>query len=365
MSRVIPGLLVLLLAVSSAAHPADARYDFSSVTEFVQRMVDERAMKGAAMALIKNDRVIYKEVFGAFQADTVLPIASASKWFAVTPVLALVDDGVFSLDAKVSDYIPLFTGDKASMTIRHGLSCMTGISNSIPRNWLKDTSITLKQCVERVADVDLLHPPGEKFQYGGWHFQTAARVAEMATGKPWHQIFGEKLTGPLGLADTYHGNLVYVENGTERGSLIGSHFDSRPTLNPHIAGGIATTLNDYIRFMRMLANDGVFEGKRVLSSDSVHEMLRVDQTHGAEVAYAAGRGASFLGYGLGSWILRVDSEGNILEVADPGAGGTTPWIDFEFEVAGVIMTATSVLNIREQSPVIREMVRKIVGKPGS
>lgn len=70
------------------------------------------------------------------------------------------------------------------------------------------------------------------------------------------------------------------------------HFLTYPLENrmhrfPEGGGGLFSTPNDWVRIYRMLAGNGVFEGKRVLSEKSV-ETIRTKQTGDLPAGYGLG-----------------------------------------------------------------------------
>lgn len=296
----------------------------------VEEMVERHGLEGAGLALVKDGRLVVRQTWGVYTPATRIPVASASKWFSVAVIMALVDEGVLSLDAPLARHIPAFTGQHALITLRQALACTSGLPSRVP--WLKDTSLSLKTCVERMAGVKLIEPPGTALRYGGCGFQAAARAAEAASGQSWAQLFQTRLAVPLGLGGTVYGNIVYHNEGKGRVA----DFDARPTANPHIGGGVATTLDDYARFLLMLAGGGVFQGRRVLGAASVDEMFR-DQTAGLDVAFTAHGRDTSVRYGLGTWIHTQDDAGNGIWVSDQGALGCTPWLDRATASGGVLM----------------------------
>ena len=117
--------------------------------------------------------------------------------------MAVVDDGSLSLDDKVSKYIPSFNKPGyADITLRQCFSHTSGLPGSEENEALSNSSITLAQSADLIAQIPLIGPPGGQFAYGGLSMQVAGRCVEVATGKSWDHVFQEKITGPLGLTCT-------------------------------------------------------------------------------------------------------------------------------------------------------------------
>jgi len=207
---------------------------------------------GCALILIEGERVIYRKAFGRFTAETVVPIASASKWISGGVIMALVDERTIRLDDRASKLLPQFQGKKGDITIRQMFSHTHGFPER--PNHHRNTRLTLQEAVDKIAEVPLACHPGTELLYSGLGMQVAARTAEIATGKSWVEIFEEKISGPLEMTST-----TYDAFGR--------------TDNPNVAGSVETCIDDYGHFVTMVLNGGVFRGKRVLSEDAVSAML--------------------------------------------------------------------------------------------
>jgi serine-type D-Ala-D-Ala carboxypeptidase/endopeptidase len=302
--------------------------DFSTLTRLLQDAVDDVPLEGAAMLVVKDGEVLYEDYFGTYKADTIVGIASASKWLGAATVMTLVDDGLIDLDDPVSKYLPAFADeDKAGITIRQCLSHTSGLPEDCRCRWVG--SMTLQDCCGEIAGLTMEAEPGVKFAYGGTSLQVAGGVAEVASGMSWADLFHEKIVVPCEMDDT---------------SFPYPSFE-----NPAIAGGVYTKIWDYANFLEMLLNKGVYNGKQVLSEASVNEMFK-DQTEGCEPIGSR--------YGLGCWRDLVHDDGTVTQISSPGAQGYTPWIDLNRNMYAVFQIKDKGLNdIIEQ---IKIEVRNVV-----
>lgn len=331
-------LVCLILALSFLAStiwvdPTEAKqsqsYDFTRVDTLLQGSLSEIGGTGCALILIQDGKVIYRKAFGNFSENQVVPIASATKWLSGAVIMALVDQGKISLDDPAAKYLPNFTGDKANITIRQMFSHTSGLPGD--SDCTRDRSGTLAECVDEIALVPLLARPGTQFYYGSCSMHTAGRIAEIVTGKSWDEVFQDTIAGPLGMTRTDYEGLGRTDN-------------------PLIAGGARSSIDDYSRFLQMILNRGVFEGKRVLSEAAVAEMLK-DQTFGVPLVGTPYANYTNLDpnlpltrYGIGHWLEVVDpATGAVVEHSSQGAFGCSPWIDYRRNLVGVFLTF-SVLN---------------------
>jgi serine-type D-Ala-D-Ala carboxypeptidase len=323
-------LLLLLAAISVNARiyaqkPGTPWYDFSPVHNKIKTWIDAGYYKGASIVIAKNNQVIYEQYFGNYDTGTVAYIASAGKWLAAAAIAAVVDEGKLSWDDPVKKWLPEFKDSKGDATLRMLFSHTAGYPDYQPAGKRRDDYQTLSEAVAQIVDLPADTLPGTKFRYGGLAMQVAGRMAELATGKSWEVIFQEKIAGPLGMQSTHF-----------------TPVDTTPGHNPMIGGGARSSLHDYARFLQMILNEGIFNGKRILSARAIKEMqanqirnARVDAGEFVERARSSVRKDI---YGLGEWREEVNSKGQPTLISSPSWAGAYPWIDKKNSVYGFFLT---------------------------
>lgn len=218
-------------------------------------------------------------------ADTVFEAASLSKPVFAYIVMQLVAERALDLDRPLREYLPLPATDSrsTSITARHVLSHSTGW-----RNWRNNMTQPL------VADFD----PGSRFGYSGEGFYYLQRVVEKVTGAGMLKLSRERVIVPFGMTRTFfmwqpwmdanraepHTNRGALGTGylgpTSKGMLDAAaaanvsletwtHETAErllPSANrdvpvlpnfllPNVAGSLATTANDYGKFLTRLMAD--------------------------------------------------------------------------------------------------------------
>jgi CubicO group peptidase (beta-lactamase class C family) len=335
-------LLILLLF---SLKVSGQQYDFSAVDKYLE---DNLAAydNNVAVLITQHGKVIYKKELNLRTSDKRV-IASASKWMSGAVMMSLVDEGKLSLNDTIGKFLPLFTKyHKGNVTVRQLFSHTSGFPGNSPERYEYNGDITMQQCVDSIAiNTKMIHKPGEAFNYGGVSMQIAGRIAEVVSGKSWQSLYNEKIARPCNLTANY--------------IIMGFR-------NPLVAGGIRTSADDYMHFLEMIVNKGMYNGKRVLSEKSVAEMLK-DQTNGAVIEdspYKVNPESPMpkqpVRYGIGNWIDIVTADGEVLETSSPGAFGTHPWQDEKNEIAGIIFTRCDLKKSTRASVHIRAMVRQIV-----
>lgn len=324
----------LLSACSSRSTPIAEPRTMTEIDGVMGRRIDDHGLDGAALLVVVDGETERDRGYGSFGTDTVIPIASASKWLTAATMLTLVDDGSVSLEDTVAMHLPQFTGTTGSATIRQLLSHTSGIA-SASCIWNERTSMA--DCVDSIATSPASYSPGTEFAYGNTSYSVAGRIIEVVTGESFEQAFQHRIAEPLGMDRTR------FEGGS----------------NPVPAASAESTLADYGRFVAMLAADGEFEGRRILSPTSARA-TEVDAVVGLDTTGdAAVRVTGIPTYGLGAWRDIVDANDIGVVTSGNGAYGFYPWIDRVRDAHGVIAvydTRGSELAVPESQRLLHQIL---------
>lgn len=326
-------------------------YDFSTIDDKISGWVDTGYYKGASLIVVKDNRVIHRQFYGDYNAQTVAYIASAGKWLAAATIAAVVDEGKLSWDDPVDKWLPEFKDSKGRATLRQLLSHTAGYPDYQPKGAPVDNYQTLRESVAHIVDLPPDALPGTKFKYGGEAMQVAGRMAELATGMDWESLFQQKIAKPMHM-DSTHFTPV---------SKVGGQ-------SPMLGGGARTRLQDYANFLNMINNNGVFNGKRILSAKAIAAM-QADQVADTKVnpnefVEHVRKDTRTSIYGLGEWREEVDAKGNTILISSPSWAGAYPWIDKKNHIYGFLLARVAQqkngFNPFYSSPVLPMMVRDIL-----
>src|SRR6478609_1165657 len=281
----------------------------------------KKELDGNVVVLVyKDSSIIYQKAIGTdFNSKTQVPIAGACNWLTAALVMSFVDQGKISLDDKISKYIPIFTKySKGFITIKDCLAHLTGIDAEPVRNsnyfYNKKFPSLEEEVNEFASKREIMSNPGLEFRYSNVGLNIAGHILELITKRSFEQLMQERITRPLMMRNT--------------------NFSSFTAINP--SGGAVSSANDYMNFLAMILNKGMFNGKRILSEKAVAEMQTV-RTTPPMIKYTP-KGTEGAGYGFGAWILEADENGLGTVLASPGLFGTWPMIDKCRGYAFVLMT---------------------------
>ena len=291
-------------------------------TELGAKLEASKAELGgkAVLLVYKDGKIVFEKNVGEFTPKTQAPIAASTQWLTAALVMSYVDEGKLSLDDKVSKFLPIFSKySKGYITIRDCITHLTGVEGPSIGS-IKDMSNSKKfsSLDELVNDIasskEILSNPGLVFRFNNIGFTIAARVLEVLNRRGFEQMMAERITRPLLMRST--------------------NFFSYTVINP--AGGAQSSAYDYMNFLSMLLNGGVFNGKRILSEAAIETMSKASSTQGmVKETPAILEGKN---YAVGQWILGTDENGKTTTVACPGLFGTWPLIDYCRKYAFLIFT---------------------------
>jgi len=257
-----------------------------------------------------NDARVFERMLGALTPDTRMAVASASKMVSGLVLFDVIAHGRLTLDSTTGQVLG-WTGTNATITLRQLLSFTSGLAPEAACTLNPLT--TLAACVDTIRDSDVLAAPGTRFDYGSTHLHVAARMAEVATGMSWADLFTEAIATPLGLGN----ELIYY---TFPKQALGK-------INPLIAGGLRTTVNEYADILGLVFHRGSFRGLTVGTPALFDEQNREPYPHAVIGNTPIGALGLPYHYGLTAWLMCATPSTGCDELSSPGAFGFTPWLD--------------------------------------
>ncbi len=286
---------------------------FAEVDRVAGAAFSSQSLPGMGLAIYDAQGVKrFERMYGDFAADRRIAVASASKMVAGLVIMRLVTDGYLTLDSTTGEVLG-WTGPQGEITLRQLLSFTSGMEREAACTLLPN--IELADCAAAISQTPLVAPPGTRFDYGSTHLHVAARMAEVATGASWNEIFAARIKTPLGLGP----DLVFY---TAPRMAFG-------TRNPLVAGGLRSTMNEYARLLALGFNRGTHQGNRLIG-DALFDAQAAEPYPDATIGFSpiADTGLNFH-YGLAAWLECPPPAANCPVISSPGAFGFTPWFDRE------------------------------------
>ena len=346
---------LLLLALTFAVHGQPSpKPDFSlsagrleRVDRVLQKYIDDNRVAGAVALVLQDGKPVYERAFGwadkeagrKMTSDTIFRIASQTKAFTSTAVLALMEEGKIGITEPVSDFIPTFATTTVAvktaagvdivparrritiadlLTHTAGISYGTdahvaalyqakGLGPAAGNGWYTaDKDEPICETMERLGTLPFIAQPGDAYVYG-YNTDILGCVVEKASGMPLDEFIRTRITEPLGLKDTrfflppaQRDRLAAVYATGPSGTLVrapeGSkgqgHYVDGPRRSFAGGAGLLSTAHDYARFLEMIRNGGALDGVRILGNRTV-QLMMTNQSGGLHSSTGLGFGFGF------------------------------------------------------------------------
>ncbi|HKB06249.1 MAG TPA: serine hydrolase, partial [Gemmataceae bacterium] len=317
MTRLLSAVaLFLALVPARAAEP-----DVAALDKLVAEAVAEFEVPGAAVAVVKDDQVVYLKGVGVRKKgdpepvapDTVFAIASCSKAFTATGVALLVADGKMGWDDPVRKHLDWFRlADPAAdreVTVRDLLCHRTGM----PRHdmlWA-GTDLATEDYVRAYGKAKPSTSFRSTWEYANVPFTTAGLASGKAAGADWPALMRTRVFEPLGMKSTYTMARDALAN-PDHAIPHNRHPDG--TIGPvaradvdsvRAAGSINSSARDMAQWLRLQLADGAIDKKRLLPANALTETKTaqmVVRREGRWKVFFPDKATRHLSYGLG-WFV--------------------------------------------------------------
>lgn len=217
--------------------------------------------------VILQDGDLLLEDYPEGRPDIALPLHSGTKSFVGVMAAAAVQDGLLTLDERVSETIPDWRDDelKATTTLRQLLNLTSGLPSQIG----------VVPAYAEAVTMPFSAAPGAQFQYGPAPFQVFGEVMRrklVAAGGPADPLayLKDRILDPIGLS---YGDWAHGEDGM-----------------PRLPSGAALTAREWAKFGEFVRAGGVVNSKPLVDADAFAAMFQGSTANAA--------------YGLTWWLPR-------------------------------------------------------------
>ena len=311
------------LAVVAAVVPAGAQstsrpLDLRDLDAYVTRSVRDWRVPGLAIAVVKNDSVVFVKGYGvrelgkagAVDAGTRFAIGSTTKAMTAAALGMLVDEGKVRWDEPVITYLPNFrVGDPyvtRELTVRDLLTHRGGLGNA-DQLWAS-ADYSAEEIFQRVATLSPAYSLRSRFIYQNIMYAVAGDVIGAASGMPWDKFLETRIFEPLGMSGTeatlaaLKGQSNVATPHAELGDTI-RPITNRPVDAVGPAGSVWSSVADMAKWARFILDSGRVGGKRLLKEATFRELVSPQVVAPSEMyATTTLTRPRFFTYGLG-WFL--------------------------------------------------------------
>jgi CubicO group peptidase (beta-lactamase class C family) len=249
--------------------------NFSKIDEILKNYDGNNP--GAALAIIKNGKLIYSKGYGLSDLEANIKVtdqsnfrlASVTKQFTAAAILQLIEKNKLSLQTKLSDCFPSLPSYAQDISIKHLLNHTSGISDyddfideSANTNQLSDADV-LKACMNFKKTY---FPPGDQYRYSNTAYVLLGLIIEKYSGLSYPDYLAKYIFKPLKMKTT----LAYIKGVNEipnraygysknQGSWI--RKDQSSTSATLGDGGIYSNLTDFFKWDAALYSNKILPQK--------------------------------------------------------------------------------------------------------
>ena len=291
------------------------RREFEGLDKEMKRYLRKWEMKGASVAIMRNDSLIFAKGYGwadeekevKMEAGHILRMASVSKLITAIGIMKLQDEGRLNIKNKVfgpegvmkdSDLDTLIRHSAYEhLTIEHLLRHQGGFyrdplfsSKDVMNQMRLDHPPTADDFFRLILPKRLRYKPGTTHRYSNFGYLLLSRIIEHVTGKSYEQYIKEEILAPAGCYDmhiagnyyedrrenevryyTHRGEGQFIEEYTGSGNLVERSYGGN---NIPLLSGAGAWCGSTAELARLVASiDGRDEVPDIISKKAVDQMI--------------------------------------------------------------------------------------------
>lgn len=286
-----------------AASPAQTPSRYAAVRTIIENELRKEGAPSVAVAVYREGRIDWEEGFGwadrdkkvKATADTIYSLASISKSFTGTALMAMAAKGEINLDRPVEDYLGgaklnARVGAASDVTVRRVANHMAGLPLHV-QFFYDNEAFRAPPPAETIGRyANIVRVPGTNFRYSNLGYGLLSRVIEVRSGKPYGDYMRDAVFKPLGLTRTAVNptNAAFGANVAVSYNLDNTPIARFVTDHPG-ATEVFSSVHDLIRFAAFNLKAHRDDQRAILSD------AQIDATHAAP----NGKSGYALGYSVG------------------------------------------------------------------
>jgi len=232
--------------------------------------IDRQRQPGCAAGVIHNGEYIHKAGYGLANLEYGIPITaqsvfrtgSVSKQFTAMAIAILAERGELDLDADVHEYLPDLIDYGVEVTVRqmvHHIAGMGDYDHEVFQDadgsgfrFGNEDYWTIDEFYGKVAQAELMHAPGSRYEYSNLGYFLLAHVVERVSGKSLREFAAEEIFQRLDMDDSlFYDNVNQPVTNRADGYRLtddGSYEIFMTNLGWVGDGGVYTNLDDFLKW---------------------------------------------------------------------------------------------------------------------
>ena len=316
--RGLTGFAFLLCLASVHAGIAPDERSSAALERYVEQALRDWEVPGAAIAVVKDDRIVFSDGYGTREIGKDLPvdeftlfgIGSVTKSITAAAIALLVDEGKLNIDEPASKYLPDLEFSAPHLTREITVRDLLSHRSGLPRaSLLLMNRFEPEEMVRRLRFMKPAAGLRAQFHYSNQGYVALGEIIRRLSEEDWQSFVKERLFQPLGMnaSTTTFDELTDSENvATPHAKIEGKVriIPHRDLDNTGPAGAIGSNAIELGEWLKLQLAGGTRTGRELIKATAVREM-HAPQTiiPVSPVAEKLYRSTHFAAYGMG-WFMR-------------------------------------------------------------
>jgi CubicO group peptidase (beta-lactamase class C family) len=311
--------------------------------EYIRAEMQKRHIPGLALAVIRDGKLVKEKAYGLANielnipatVETVFLIASVTKVFTATAIMALVEEGKISPGDKIRKLLPHLPLKWNGVTLRHLLTHTSGLPDvSLGEDTDAVIADTRAGALKKLPRMPVPARPGAKWSYNQTNYMLLAMIIEKVTGKTFEEYMAERFFRPLGMSSTSFGDSLAIVPKRASGytrferqadenvspDRVWNYHNVIPAYLNN-AAGLNTTVGDLARW------DIALSEEKILKQSTLNQMWTAVKLNDGKVF----RLEDSLGYGYG-WLVNDTPHHKFVGHTGGAAAGYIRYLDDKISV---------------------------------
>ena len=299
----------------------------SIITELFTQLEAEGRANVHSIIITKDGEVIAEAARPGFSQNLPHLSHSMSKTVTGMLILLLVDDGKIDTGARAISFFPEITtatDEAKEVTVEHLLTMSSGLSFS------EAGTVTETEWTRAFFESESNFVPGERFAYNSMNSYVLMRIADTVSSEYYgigaEELLRKRILSPLGIENAFW---EYGPEGVPKGGW-----------------GLYMSAESWARLGRMMMNDGVWHGRRIISEHSVINAISTQSITSEDVGD--------FNYGYQLWVSRKGDD-----FLFNGMLGQNVWVCPRNNIVVAINSGNN--ELFQRSPAL-EIIKSALGK---
>ena len=244
--------------------------------EKLDQIIKEEYENMNGMLVVQKGNVIFGKYYNGYGPDDAFHIASVTKTIISALIGICIDKGyIKSVDQRVIEFFPEYNVNSSEITVRHLLT-MTA-----PHPFVDWQEPLEELCMQRDWVQYTLNRIGQGGEIGAFKYSSAgahilSAIITNATGKNAREFANEYLFQPLGMREIPNYNMKAFGFDDLFGKDVKGWVHDPNGISTG-GWGLTLTVRDMAKFAQMYLNEGIHNGKQILSKSWIKESTEMNQ----------------------------------------------------------------------------------------